>query len=212
MLIRRSVAVAVGVFVLGLAAPAQAQLTQVFAPGALNGPLTVHDFESGPGGPGATYSQSAGSPTTGNSCIYAACVVPSGSNGLTSTVYPSILTINFTGGTGSLGLWFGNDDVCCTGGFTAYLDAYNGSGLIGTVGVVANMNDATDQFIGFNSTQNVTYATFRYGSGSDVSLYNYVDDVSFGPAVTSAPEPATLGLLATGLVGVFGAARRRKTT
>jgi hypothetical protein len=55
------------------------------------------------------------------------------------------------------------------------------------------------------TAQSVTFA----GVGNQIVF----DDVTFGSAVpgtTITPEPGTLGLLATGLVGLFGIARRRR--
>jgi len=35
-------------------------------------------------------------------------------------------------------------------------------------------------------------------------------EFAFGPSQTVVPEPATIGLLATGLIGIAGVARRRR--
>lgn len=79
---------------------------------------------------------------------------------------------------------------------------------IGTIGVTANMNDDVDQFIGFNSDEQVTSVTIRYGSGQDVSLYTYIDDVYFNTATDVIPEPATLTVF--GLGGLAALIRRRR--
>ena len=69
-----------------------------------------------------------------------------------------------------------------------------------------------------NPTQNWTLATpvvARYASifaapGSYGAIVLSELDVSGTPAATAAPEPATLGLFATGLVGLIGVTRRRR--
>ena len=129
------------------------------APGDLApGPFTIHDFETIAGGPGATYSSPSGVRQLNGSSIGAA---HSGSQVLTTVVNGQSITITFDVPVTAFGLWFGNDDTCCSSSFTASLSAFDTNGLLGTVNLDANMNDAHDQFLGFNSSDPVTSVTLR---------------------------------------------------
>ncbi|MBS1827322.1 MAG: PEP-CTERM sorting domain-containing protein [Acidobacteria bacterium] len=186
-----------------LAASSYGAVVQALTPGDLApGPFTIHDFESVAGGPGATYSATNGvqtSPATG--------VPHSGSLTLTTNQFPEPITITFDNPVTAFGLWFGNDDTCCSSGFDANLDVYDANGFLATVSVAANMNDAHDQFLGFNSSEHVTSVVLRYGSGSDVGLFHSIDDVQFNTA-DSVPEPSTFLLGASSLAALIALRRR----
>lgn len=145
---------------------------------------------------------------------YASGVTTSGTTGLTTLSFPDPIRMTFVDAVQSIGLYFGNDDSCCSAVFTAYLDAYQGTTLLGTVSVVANMNDFVDQFIGLTSTAPITSAVIRYGNGSDVALYPFIDDVQFGKfeSVTATPEPASVLLMGTALFGIGGFQWRRRNS
>lgn len=98
----------------------------------------------------------------------------------------------------SFGLWFGNDDLCCTSAFTSTLDIYDLSGFVGSISVQANMNDVNDQFIGFTSDLSVSSVTLRYAGGGGLALA--IDDLQFN--AQEVPEPHTLAIFALGLMGL----------
>jgi hypothetical protein len=186
-------------------ATAVGPLTQVFSPAGLIGSLRVEDFEDDVFQPGVTFSASTGIER------YAASLTSSG--GTTSGSFNLVTRVgdpvvpmraDFAGLIRSVGLYFGNDDVDFAGRpFAASLDAYDASGLLGTVSLDANLNDFVDQFLGFNSAVPVTHVVLRYGAGSDINLYCVIDDFQF-----SIPEPNTAMLaFASAAIGI--ATRRR---
>ena len=184
---------------------ANATIIQVASPASMTqGPYTFEDFEDNIFAPGITFSASSGIQRVSGSGVE-----HTGSFGLTTNDFPDPinLVLDFGSPTSSVGLWFGNDDTCCSSGFTAFLDIFDVGGLIDTISVVANMNDVNDQFIGFVSDDLVTGVTLRYGSGSDVSLFHAIDDVQFNVAAP-VPEPSTAILYAVGLTTVGWRVRR----
>lgn len=195
-------------FMTVISASAHATIVQAFAPADLGpGPFTLENFEDGVFESGAVYSSSSGVRIL-SAASASGSVTPSGVNGLSTNSFPDPIKLTFSSATSSVGLFFGNDDTCCAASFTAFLDIFDLSGLIGTIGVTANMNDFADQFLGFTSDEMVTSVVVRYGSGSDVGLFHYIDDVRFNLAPNQVPEPTTLSILALGLAGL-GFARRK---
>lgn len=191
-----------------LTTTAQASITQVFNVGALGaGPLKVENFEDGTFVSGISFTAPNGIQRMSSSSASSG-VTTSGTMGLTTNTYGQAITMNFSTPASAIGLYFGNDDRCCSSGFTAYMDIFGTAGLLGTIGVAANMNDYVDQFLGFTSDQDVTRVTLRYGSGN-VGLYHFIDDVTFGAAPSKIPEPTTLSMMAVALAGL-GIARRKK--
>ncbi len=190
-----------------------AVITQVGSTAGMSqGPYALEDFEDGSFVLGFTATASSGV-ILASASSYASGGTPSGIQGLSTNSFPDPIMISFATPASSVGMFFGNDDTCCSSGFTAFLDIFDVGGLIGTIGVAANMNDFADQFIGFVSDQAVTSVTLRYGTGSDVGLYHYIDDLQFNRAGTTPepdpiPEPGTLGLF--GLLTGFLLRRKKQ--
>lgn len=80
---------------------------------------------------------------------------------------------------------------------------YSGTTLLGTVGTQDVSNLTTQQVLSFASSTPITSVAVRPGTYFD---YVAVDNISFQPV----PEPGTWALMALGLVGMAGIARRRR--
>lgn len=184
-----------------LAAPvAQAAVTQLSSAAQISTSY-LNDFES---------VVSSGPVTFSGGQLYSAAgassgVTTSGSQGLLSMSFPQDISAQFAGSYNAVGMYFGNDDICCTSGFSAKLEAFSGATSLGSVFVVANMNDYVDQFIGLSSATAFDRVVISYNGAG---LYTFVDDFQLGQ-VAAVPEPETYAMLLAGL-GIMGALARRK--
>jgi len=106
-----------------------------------------------------------------------------------------------------------------SGQFTA---AWNDNLHLDVVGVVGGVPtyfasfilSATSPMLLTFNWANLDYATFTSSGGTHHDGYSFIgeqfalDDLVIG--TNAVPEPVTMALLGTGLVGLYGAARRRR--
>lgn len=138
-----------------------------------------------------------------NFTCYSAPQDPYNAHSGTNRVYTS----NSTSGTFTFssrifsGAYFAGYDIA-----NVHFDLFNDALLVATSGSLTLSSTPTFLGSGYNGFVNRVTVT---GNNPDFIM----DDVTFGrTALTSTPEPASLVLLGTGLLGVFGVVRRKRTT
>jgi len=144
-------------------------------------------------------------------------------NGFSVVDHGSLLTVTFVT-TPTIGLIPGIGvlnitDVCVTAGLSiggvstgtpcqaqalSFTDANFGSVQIGAAVALG----AQETLVASGNTANLTIAQSA-SIGLDTASFTFVNPVTNPPASSPVPEPGTLGMMATGLLGAAGAIRRK---
>ncbi len=116
----------------------------------------------------------------------------------------SDLTITFLNSTRAFGL-DANDFDQYPAAFTATIFG-QGNSILGMLSY-AGIGAPAINFIGWQDAGGIDRVVL---SRNAYNVSTNIDDIQFGSTVVSTPEPASMMLLATGLLGVFGVARRKR--
>ncbi len=192
--------VAITMFLFAQSSPA-ATITQLTGLGDFTSPIIAsNDFESVIDTPEFTFDATASLITAGAA---SSGVTTSGVRGLAEFPDNFPLVATLSSDAVEVGLFFGNDESSV---FDVILSVFDsGNVLLGTVTVQSNANDFVDQFIGLRSDTVFRRVEISY---QNVGLAVFIDDFTVG--ISPIPEPSTLLLLGTGLVGLVGYSRRKR--
>jgi hypothetical protein len=118
----------------------------------------------------------------------------------------SSLRFDFGGVVSAFGFNVGASDFTWT---VRSYDAFDAMLASTTIAPTGESNSGN--YIGLRSgSANIAYATFSAGSGDYVMVDNFDFVRGSAAPVTVTPEPASIALFATGLLGVVGVARRKR--